>query len=285
MRRMRPVIDAMKSAVESYDGVVNKVTGDGIMALFGAPRPHEDHAVRACAAALAMQASIAELGDPDLKIRVGIHTGEVVVQAVENSLYQTYDVAGSAAHLAARMEQMAEPGEILLDRRYGGGHPPVRRGHLARSTGGSRSVGAGRGFQAAARQACPGERDFPQPASSQPADRPQGAVRRPPGRTGEHRRGRGARSRCRRRGGIRQEPALFRVRRELPQTRHPRLRNAGDGPRTRHALSAGPRVAARSISASSRPSRPTKRGAGWPRRSAACPALKKRFRCCWIFWV
>ncbi|MEA2917148.1 MAG: hypothetical protein QOJ15_9229, partial [Bradyrhizobium sp.] len=49
-----------------------------------------------------------------LKIRVGIHTGEVVVQAVENSLYQTYDVAGSAAHLAARMEQMAEPGEILL---------------------------------------------------------------------------------------------------------------------------------------------------------------------------
>lgn len=114
MRRMRPVIDAMKSAVESYDGVVNKVTGDGIMALFGAPRPHEDHAVRACAAALAMQTSVAGLGDPDLKIRVGIHTGEVVVQAVENSLYQTYDVAGSAAHLAARMEQMAEPGEILL---------------------------------------------------------------------------------------------------------------------------------------------------------------------------
>jgi class 3 adenylate cyclase/tetratricopeptide (TPR) repeat protein len=114
MGRMQPAIDAMKSAVESYDGVVNKMTGDGIMALFGAPRPHEDHAVRACAAALAMQASIAGLGDPDLKIRVGIHTGVVVVQAVENSLYQTYDVAGSAAHLAARMEQMAEAGDILL---------------------------------------------------------------------------------------------------------------------------------------------------------------------------
>ena len=114
MRRMQPVIDAMRVAVERYDGVVNKVTGDGIMALFGAPRPHEDHAVRACAAALAMQASVAGLGDPDLKIRVGIHTGVVVVQAVKNSLYQTYDVAGSAAHLAARMEQMAEPGDILL---------------------------------------------------------------------------------------------------------------------------------------------------------------------------
>jgi class 3 adenylate cyclase/tetratricopeptide (TPR) repeat protein len=114
MRRMQPAIDAMRHAVDHYDGVVNKVTGDGIMALFGAPRPHEDHAVRACAAALAMQASVTRLGDPDLKIRVGIHTGEVVVQAVENSLYQTYDVAGSAAHLAARMEQMAQPGDILL---------------------------------------------------------------------------------------------------------------------------------------------------------------------------
>jgi class 3 adenylate cyclase/tetratricopeptide (TPR) repeat protein len=114
MHRMQPAIDAMRRAVDHYDGVVNKVTGDGIMALFGAPRPHEDHAVRACAAALAMQASVAAIGDPDLKIRVGIHTGEVVVQAVENSMYQTYDVAGSAAHLAARMEQMAEPGEILL---------------------------------------------------------------------------------------------------------------------------------------------------------------------------
>jgi predicted ATPase/class 3 adenylate cyclase len=114
MRRMQPAIDAMRRAVDGADGIVNKVTGDGIMALFGAPRPHEDHALRACAAALAMQASVARLGDADLKIRVGIHTGEVVVQAVDNSLYQTYDVAGSAAHLAARMEQMAEPGDILL---------------------------------------------------------------------------------------------------------------------------------------------------------------------------
>jgi adenylate cyclase len=114
MNRMQPAIDAMRRAVESYDGTVNKVQGDGVMALFGAPRPHEDHAVRACGAALAIQASVAGLGDPDLRVRVGMHTGEVVVQAVESSLYQTYDVAGAAAHLAARMEQMAEPGHVLL---------------------------------------------------------------------------------------------------------------------------------------------------------------------------
>jgi class 3 adenylate cyclase/tetratricopeptide (TPR) repeat protein len=114
MRRMQPAIDAMRHAVETYEGIVNKVQGDGVMALFGAPVPHEDHAVRACAAALAIQASVARLGDPELKVRVGIHTGEMVVQAVANSLYHTYDVAGSGAHLAARMEQMAEPGEILL---------------------------------------------------------------------------------------------------------------------------------------------------------------------------
>jgi class 3 adenylate cyclase/tetratricopeptide (TPR) repeat protein len=114
MRRIQPAIDAMKRAVEIYDGIVNKVQGDGVMALFGAPVAHEDHAVRACAAALEIQSSIEAIGDPDMKIRVGLHTGEVVVQTVENSLYQTYDVAGSAAHLASRVEHMAEPGEILL---------------------------------------------------------------------------------------------------------------------------------------------------------------------------
>jgi adenylate cyclase len=73
MQRMQPVLDAMKEAVHRYDGVVNKVQGDGVMALFGAPRPHEDHAVRGCLAALAMQDSIARLADPDLSIRVGLH--------------------------------------------------------------------------------------------------------------------------------------------------------------------------------------------------------------------
>ena len=59
VRRIRPVLDAMKEAVHRYDGVVNNIQGDGVMALFGAPLPHEDHAVRACLAALAMQDAVA----------------------------------------------------------------------------------------------------------------------------------------------------------------------------------------------------------------------------------
>ena len=114
MRRMQPVLDIMKEAVHRYDGVVNKIQGDGVMALFGAPRPHEDHAVRGCLAALAMQDAVNRLRDADLSIRVGLHTGEVVVQAIESSLYRTYDATGVAVHLASRMEQMADNGAILL---------------------------------------------------------------------------------------------------------------------------------------------------------------------------
>jgi class 3 adenylate cyclase/tetratricopeptide (TPR) repeat protein len=114
MRRLEPVLNLMKEAVHRYDGIVNKIQGDGVMALFGAPRPHEDHAVRGCLAALAMQDGVARLDDASLQIRVGIHTGEVVVQTIENSIYQTYDAAGANVHLANRMEQMADEGCILI---------------------------------------------------------------------------------------------------------------------------------------------------------------------------
>ncbi|WP_076865846.1 adenylate/guanylate cyclase domain-containing protein [Bradyrhizobium mercantei] len=117
MRRLEPVLDLMKEAVHRYDGIVNKIQGDGVMALFGAPpRPHEDHAVRGCLAALAMQDSVARLADPGMQIRVGLHTGEVVVQTVENTIYQTYDAAGANVHIANRMEQMADEGAILITR-------------------------------------------------------------------------------------------------------------------------------------------------------------------------
>jgi len=116
MRRLEPVLDLMKDAVHRYDGIVNKIQGDGVMALFGAPRPHEDHAVRGCLAALAMQDAVARLADPGLQIRVGLHTGEVIVQTIENSIYQTYDAAGTNVHLANRMEQMADGGCILITR-------------------------------------------------------------------------------------------------------------------------------------------------------------------------
>src|SRR3981081_4401690 len=116
MRRLQPVLDLMNVAVVRYAGVVNKSQGDGVMALFGAPQPHEDHAVRGCLAALAMQDGVKRFGDPDLQIRVGVHTGEVVVQAIEHGLYQTYDAAGANVHLANRLEQLAGAGDILVSK-------------------------------------------------------------------------------------------------------------------------------------------------------------------------
>jgi class 3 adenylate cyclase/tetratricopeptide (TPR) repeat protein len=116
MRRLQPILDLMNEAVVRYEGVVNKSQGDGVMAIFGAPQPHEDHAVRGCLAALAMQDGVARFGDPDLQIRVGVHTGEVVVQAIEHGIYQTYDAAGANVHLANRMEQLADAGTILISK-------------------------------------------------------------------------------------------------------------------------------------------------------------------------
>ena len=118
---MDPVLERMMAAVHRYEGTVNQVMGDGIMALFGAPIAHEDHAVRACYAALAMQETVhyyaAEVqrshGVP-LQMRVGMNAGEVVVRAISNDLHLDYSAIGQTTHLAARMEQMAMPGSILM---------------------------------------------------------------------------------------------------------------------------------------------------------------------------
>jgi class 3 adenylate cyclase/tetratricopeptide (TPR) repeat protein len=115
------VIERMMEAVHRYEGTVNQVMGDGIMALFGAPIAHEDHVVRACYAALRMQESVkayaADLqrtqGVP-LHIRVGLNAGEVVVRSVASDLHMDYTAVGRTTHLAARMEQMAMPGSILI---------------------------------------------------------------------------------------------------------------------------------------------------------------------------
>jgi class 3 adenylate cyclase/tetratricopeptide (TPR) repeat protein len=116
MKRLRPVLDVMNEAVVRYEGVVNKSQGDGVMAIFGAPQPHEDHAVRGCLAALAMQDGVTRFGDPALQIRVGVHTGEVVVQAIEHGIYRTYDAAGANVHLANRLEQLADASTILISK-------------------------------------------------------------------------------------------------------------------------------------------------------------------------
>ncbi len=112
MLRLEPVLNVMRDAIERYDGLVAQTMGDGIMALFGSPKPHEDHALRGCLAAMAMQEAVGRLGDTDLAIRVGLHTGETVF---ENSDLN-YDVRGANVHLASRMERMAEKGKILITR-------------------------------------------------------------------------------------------------------------------------------------------------------------------------
>jgi class 3 adenylate cyclase/predicted ATPase len=116
-----PVLELMMEAVHRYEGTVNQVMGDGIMALFGAPLAHEDHAVRACYAALRMQESVARYADGvfrahgmPIQIRVGLNSGAVVVRAIGSDLHMDYTALGQTTHLAARMEQMAAPGTILL---------------------------------------------------------------------------------------------------------------------------------------------------------------------------
>src|SRR5712692_805943 len=110
--RLRPALDAMINAVHRYEGTINRVQGDGIMALFGAPLAHEDNAVRAAYAALEMQKGVRAACDDDIAIRVGLHAGEVLVRAIHNDLSVDYDATGPTVHLAARMEQMAPPGAI-----------------------------------------------------------------------------------------------------------------------------------------------------------------------------
>jgi class 3 adenylate cyclase len=116
-----PVLTLMMDAVHRYEGTVNQVMGDGIMALFGAPLAHEDHAVRACYAALRMQELVKHYAEEarrahgvNVQIRVGLNSGEVVVRAIGSDLHMDYTAVGQTTHLAARMEQMATPGSILI---------------------------------------------------------------------------------------------------------------------------------------------------------------------------
>jgi predicted ATPase/class 3 adenylate cyclase len=116
-----PVLERLMDAVHRFEGTVNQVLGDGIMALFGAPIAHEDHALRACYAALAMQeamhrysAQVRRAHGLEVQIRVGLNSGEVVVRSIGNDLHMDYSAIGQTTHLAARMEQLATPGSIRL---------------------------------------------------------------------------------------------------------------------------------------------------------------------------
>jgi class 3 adenylate cyclase len=114
------VLERLMEAVHRYEGTVNQVMGDGIMALFGAPVAHEDHAARACYAALRMQESVKRYAEDarhthgvSIQIRVGLNSGEVVVRAIGSDLRMDYTAVGQTTHLAARMEQLAVPGAIV----------------------------------------------------------------------------------------------------------------------------------------------------------------------------
>src|SRR5206468_3036050 len=116
-----PVLERMMEAVHRYEGTVNQVMGDGVMALFGAPLAHEDHAVRACYAALRMQESVKRYAverqrveDIPIHVRIGLHSGEVVVRSIGSDLHMDYTAVGQTTHLAARMEQAALPGTIVI---------------------------------------------------------------------------------------------------------------------------------------------------------------------------
>src|SRR5262249_4894876 len=117
-----PALQLMMDAVHQYEGYVAQALGDGIFALFGAPIAHEDHPQRALYAALRMQEEMRRYGDQvrlkhgvPLAMRVGVNTGEVVVRSIRKEDLQTdYVPVGHSTNLAARMEQMATPGSILV---------------------------------------------------------------------------------------------------------------------------------------------------------------------------
>jgi class 3 adenylate cyclase/tetratricopeptide (TPR) repeat protein len=111
----------MMDEIHKYEGTINQFTGDGVMALFGAPVAHEDHAHRACHVALAMQKNLKEYGDEvrrksgiDFTMRTGINSGPVVVGAIGDDLRMDYTAIGDTTNLASRMEKFAKPGTIII---------------------------------------------------------------------------------------------------------------------------------------------------------------------------
>lgn len=121
-RLIDPALQLMMDAVHRYEGYVAQSLGDGVFALFGAPIAHEDHPQRALYAALRMQEEMRQYADrvrlqhgASLVLRVGLNTGEVVVRSIrKDDLHTDYIPVGHAINLAARMEQMAAPGSILI---------------------------------------------------------------------------------------------------------------------------------------------------------------------------
>jgi len=107
--------------IHKYEGTINQFTGDGVMALFGAPVAHEDHANRACHTALLIQKAMKRYGEKvhneravEFKMRIGLNSGPVIVGAIGDNLRMDYTAVGETTNLAARMESLAQPGSVLV---------------------------------------------------------------------------------------------------------------------------------------------------------------------------
>ena len=140
--------------IHHFEGTVGEFRGDGVMALFGAPIAHEDHAQRACHAALAIQQALVPYGEEmkrnrgiDFRMRVGLNSGTVVVGAIGDDLRMDYTAMGDTTNLAARMETAAEPGGILVSAST---HRLAREffAFARRDPAGQGETGAGRGLSA-----------------------------------------------------------------------------------------------------------------------------------------
>jgi len=112
LSRLEPVLTAMRAAVGQFGGVVSREMGDGLVAVFGAPVADDNHAPLACHAALELVRRVAALGDPQLQVRVGLHSGLAVMYVVTSEFSKVYEIGGPASHLVARLEAAAEPGQI-----------------------------------------------------------------------------------------------------------------------------------------------------------------------------
>ena len=111
--RLEPALIAMRTAVRRNRGIVSKEGGDGLIALFGAPHADDNHAVMACHAAIELVRRIKLLEDPDLHVRVGVHSGYVVAHIIEADFSSIYEAGGPAVHLVKRFESAAQAGQIL----------------------------------------------------------------------------------------------------------------------------------------------------------------------------
>ena len=118
---MDGLFSILMDEVHKHEGTINQVTGDGVMALFGAPLAHEDHAQRACYSALAIKSAMTDYGRRlkkdygiDFKLRIGLNSGPVIVGSIGDDLRMDYTAMGDTTNLAARLEGLAQPGTTLL---------------------------------------------------------------------------------------------------------------------------------------------------------------------------